>query len=141
MVAVLVVGALLSGLGAASVARFDRGRDIGNLRREAAIMASRMNSTTTRTRNALESLRPLWALSHDPTRAQFQQFLDYGIREFADDQTAEYDGLRSVGFIRALAPGEAAEFLARRRAERPGAYPELERQQRTLRAGLQRTGR
>lgn len=51
----------------------------------------------------------------NPAGATFLRFIDRGLREQTVDGGTAYDGLDSVGFLRALEPGETADFLAQRR--------------------------
>jgi len=120
--AALVVGSLLSGLAAGTANRFDAERERNLLAGETAIVKSRIERQTVQIRNALESVRPLWQLDSEPTRGDFQRFLDRGLRERTAQGRTAYDGLDSIGFIRAVEPGETADFLAQRRAERPDSY-------------------
>ena len=118
----LIVGCVLSGLAARAVAQFDAERERTLLERNVVVIRSRVDQQATQTRDALESVRALWRVVPDPTRAQFEAFLDSGIAEHGEGGRVSYDGLSSIGFIRALEPGETASFLAERWAERPDGY-------------------
>jgi len=67
-------------------------------------------------------VRPLWQVNRDPTREQFQAFLEGGVARREADGSVTYAGLSSIYFVRLVRPGDATDFLAVRRAERPYDY-------------------
>jgi hypothetical protein len=121
LIATLLVGGALSIVAARAVARFDTERERTRLERETAIITSRVDRHVSKTVNALEAVRPLWRIHNDPPREEIEVFLG---RTEGDGDVFAGDVLAAIGFITALRPGQASDFLERRRADFPSDYTE-----------------
>ena len=122
MVGTFAAGVALSVGAAQTVAHLDVERERSMVEREAAIISSRVVRHNAQTADALRAVRPLWQVHRDPTREQFEAFFDGGVARRVDDGAITYAGLPTISFIRVVRAGEATDFLAQRRAERPSAY-------------------
>jgi len=121
VIVMLLLGVLVSGLGARAITQADQARLQGLLDSSAAIVRSRVDQKTTAAVDILESVRPLWRMRTAPSDADFKRYVQAGLAQHGDGKTT-YAGLTDIAFVRNVPADRALPFVRSVRAERPQRY-------------------
>jgi PAS domain S-box-containing protein len=121
VIVMLLLGVLVSGLGARAITQAEQARLQGLLDSNAAIVRSRVAQKTNAAVDILESVRPLWQMRTAPSDADFKRYVRTGLAQARGGRTT-YAGLTDIAFVRHVPADGTQPFVRSVRAERPQRY-------------------